>query len=197
MIDLTSFLEFRKHVKSIQSLSDDSQNSQFLSDSHSCAIDFDAVKREYCNAHIGSEDNAKSVDALVLVNGRLTFIEFKNGNISSSQKKNDIKQKVYESLFIFHEISKIPLDTICSNLDFILVYNKLNNVQGHKLQQSPSREAIFSVMSKKSKQSIIRFSMDFLQSRVVSNVFTLNEIEFSSLLKGSMISQGLRVNFKN
>ena len=33
-------------------------------------------------------------------------------------------------------------------------------------------------MSKKSKQSIIRFSMDFLQSRVVSNVFTLNEIEF-------------------
>ena len=185
MIDLTSFLEFRKHVKSIQSLSDDSQNSQFLSDSHSCAIDFDAVKREYCNAHIGSEDNAKSVDALVLVNGRLTFIEFKNGNISSSQKKNDIKQKVYESLFIFHEISKSPLDTICSNLDFILVYNKLNNVQGHKLQQSPSREAIFSVMSKKSKQSIIRFSMDFLQSRVVSNVFTLNEIEFSSLLKGS------------
>ena len=188
MIDLTSFLEFRKHVKSIQSLSDDSQNSQFLSDSHSCAIDFDAVKREYCNAHIGSEDNAKSVDALVLVNGRLTFIEFKNGNISSSQKKNDIKQKVYESIFIFHEITKIPLYSICSNLDFILVYNKLNNVQGHKLQQSPSREAIFSVMSKKSKQSIIRFSMDFLQSRVVSNVFTLNEIEFSSLLKGSKLS---------
>ena len=29
MIDLTSFLEFRKHVKSIQSLSDVSQNSQF------------------------------------------------------------------------------------------------------------------------------------------------------------------------
>ena len=77
MIDLTSFLEFRKHVKSIQSLSDDSQNSQFLSDSHSCPIDFDAVNRQYCNAHIGSEDNAKSVDALVLVNGRLTFIEFK------------------------------------------------------------------------------------------------------------------------
>ena len=188
MIDLTSFLEFRKHVESIQNLSADSQNSQFMSDSQRCAIDFDAVKRESCNAHIGSEDNAKSVDALVLVNGRLTFIEFKNGNISSSQKKNDIKQKVYESLFIFHEISKIPLDTICSNLDFILDYNKLNNVQGHKLQQSPSREAIFSVMSKKSKQSIIRFSMDFLQSRVVSNVFTLNEIEFSSLLKGSMIS---------
>ena len=43
-------------------------------------------------------------------------------------------------------------------------------------------------MSKKSKQSIIRFSMDFLQSRVVSNVFTLDEIEFSNLLKGSMIS---------
>lgn len=105
MIDLTSFLEFRKHVESIQNLSADSQNSQFMSDSQSCAIDFDAVKREYCNAHIGSEDNAKSVDALVLVNGRLTFIEFKNGNISSSQKKNDIKQKVYESLFIFHEIS--------------------------------------------------------------------------------------------
>ena len=95
---------------------------------------------------------------------------------------------MYESIFIFHEITKIPLYSICSNLDFILVYNKLNNVQGHKLQQSPSREAIFSVMSKKSKQSIIRFSMDFLQSRVVSNVFTLNEIEFSSLLKGSMIS---------
>ena len=133
MIDLTSFLEFRKHVESIQNLSADSQNSQFLSDSHSCAIDFDAVKREYCNAHIGSEDNAKSVDALVLVNGRLTFIEFKNGNISSSQKKNDIKQKVYESIFIFHEITKIPLYSICSNLDFILVYNMLNNVQGHKL----------------------------------------------------------------
>ncbi len=43
-------------------------------------------------------------------------------------------------------------------------------------------------MSKKSKQSIIRFSMDFLQSRVVSNVFTLDEIEFSSLLKGSKLS---------
>ena len=43
-------------------------------------------------------------------------------------------------------------------------------------------------MSKKSKQSIIRFSMDFLQSRVVSNVFTLNEIECSSLLKGSKLS---------
>ena len=39
--------------------------SQFMSDSQSCAIDFDAVKREYCNAHVGSEDNAKSVDALV------------------------------------------------------------------------------------------------------------------------------------
>ena len=61
MIDLTSFLEFRKHVESIQSLSADSQNSQFISDSQSCAIDFDAVKRGYCNAHIGSEDNAKSV----------------------------------------------------------------------------------------------------------------------------------------
>lgn len=73
-------------------------------------------------------------------------------------------------------------------MDFILVYNMLNNVQGHKLQQSPSREAIFSVIGKKSKQSIIRFSMDFLQSRVVSNVFTLNEIEFSSLLKGSKLS---------
>ena len=36
-----------------------------MSDSQSCAIDFDAVKREYCNAHVGSEDNAKSVDALV------------------------------------------------------------------------------------------------------------------------------------
>ena len=31
MIDLTSFLEFRKHVESIQNLSADSQNSQFMS----------------------------------------------------------------------------------------------------------------------------------------------------------------------
>ena len=30
MIDLTSFLEFRKHVKSIQSLSDDSQNTKSI-----------------------------------------------------------------------------------------------------------------------------------------------------------------------
>lgn len=129
----------------------------------------------------GENDTGKSSVSKALYSVFSSFYHF-NKSIYS-QRKLEIADLLNSLLG-----KKIPLDTICSNLDFILVYNKLNNVQGHKLQQSPSREAIFSVMSKKSKQSIIRFSMDFLQSRVVSNVFTLNEIEFSSLLKGSMIS---------
>ena len=92
---------------------------------------FDLVKRHYVNGFGLSEDAITSVDAIVPLEDRILFVEFKNGQVNN----RNIKDKARDSLLVFLEIIGENIAFSRSNIDFIVVYNLEKNPLPRQVQK--------------------------------------------------------------
>ena len=105
MNEWTHYNIFVNNIKPLQILSRDDSNTNnihYMVDSQISAIDFDKVKEIYAKG-LGISQTPTSIDAILPLEERFIFIEFKNGKINSEEKRN-IKSKIKDSLLIFCDI---------------------------------------------------------------------------------------------
>ena len=91
-------LAFDNYIDTLKETSKDSDNDEYMIDLENPVINYDLFQKgffEYYNKLV-----ACSIDALVNIDDEWFFIEFKNGEINSKQKKN-ISEKVGHSIFSF------------------------------------------------------------------------------------------------
>lgn len=91
-----------KYNTTLEQLSFDKDNKQYMTNSQKTAIDFDKVKDDYSTQNVINKP--KSNDALYIAKNNIHyFIEFKNRNYRKIDRF-DIILKIYDSLFILSDI---------------------------------------------------------------------------------------------
>ncbi len=178
---------FRENISTLKktSLDDESMAKQYMTNAAVSVIHFDKVKKAYIrNLERKPEFLPCSSDALYIGNGgKISFIEFKNGRVNGKQR-NNVYQKVYDSLLIFCDITKVSVSFCRDHAEFILVYNEVKNdeIKEEKeeggLQESESRVEIGKYFSRKGKKHFIRFGLERFERLYLKRVFTYTEAEF-------------------
>lgn len=171
MIDNEMFSSCRSTLKET---SFDSAKNEYMIESNDEVVDFDLVKRKYTNGLGLSEDCAKSVDALFEKNGRIVFAEFKNCDIK--KKRGAIRDKIYNSILIYCDITGQTVKKLRDNSDFVLVYNGKDNSYGHPGEEHFGyiSDKVFKYANKRE----ILFGFDKLKGLYFNDVYTMNEREF-------------------
>lgn len=129
MINLDDFTYFsRKRSLKILSRNGDS----YMTESDLIAISFDKAKEKYAREY-SLEIMPTSNDALFQLKNRIFFVEFKDGNIGYELQKDgcfrldNIERKIYDSLFLFCDMTKQHVSDTRQYLTYILVYNHENS----------------------------------------------------------------------
>lgn len=165
---------FAENITPLSKTSEDSTKliPESMTGSQVMVINFDAVKEAYFKS-FGVAMFTNSVDALVLQNnGRLAFIEFKNGKVEN--EKRNIRLKIKSSLLIFCDIMNQSVDFTRENLDFYLIYNHENDSE---------KEKISNIIINKAKKEIIRFGLSRYNKVFFNNVHTYSDIQFRTVIK--------------
>ena len=157
---------------------------QYMTSSETEVVNFDLVKRHYVNGFGLSEDAITSVDAIVPLEDRILFIEFKNGQVNN----RNIKDKARDSLLVFLEIIGENIAFSRSNIDFIVVYNLEKNplprqVQKGQLQETPSRDSIADHYMGKAIKEIICLDLERYQRLYNRNIHTYSKERFEEYLQ--------------
>lgn len=184
MTNLSQVQTFIDNLKTLHDTSYDEDNNQYMTNSTFPAIDFDDVKTSYVlsNSTISSA-NMRSNDALIIldsINGKFLFIEFKNGNIQSSHKKEEIRCKIAESLLIFNDIIKENLTFDRNSVNYILVYNKNNNPKFQN-QRTSSLTKIATSIGATANMTYLINGFDRYRA-YFHDIKTINETEFSVIV---------------
>lgn len=167
--DYTFFIENKKTLKEISVDDSDPDNPKYMTESSEEAVCFDGVKDSYTNIYGDPQNTVKSVDGLIKVDKDIVLIEFKNGVISDSLKK-EIGVKIRDSLLIFGDITETTIGYSRKYMDFILVYNEEKN--------QPSKVKIGSYLMKKADENYVRFGMKKYKGIYFKAVYTYSEQEF-------------------
>lgn len=184
MTNLSQVSIFNNNLKTLHDTSYDEDNNQYMTNSTFPAIDFDDVKLSYVlsNSTISSA-NMRSNDALVIldsVNGKFLFIEFKNGDIQSNHKKEEIRCKIAESLLIFNDIINETLTFDRNSVNYILVYNKGNNPKFQD-QRTSSLTKIATSIGATANMTYLINGFDRYRA-YFHDIKTINETEFSVIV---------------
>ena len=181
MINLSQESIFINNLRNLHDISYDRNNNAYMTNSEYPAIDFDGVKNSYIfsNSKI-SASNMRSNDALIVldyINGKFLFIEFKNGDIHSTHKKEEIRSKIAESLLILNDIIHEDLTFDRNNINYILVYNQSKNPSFQK-QRSNSLTRIANTLASWSNTTYLINGFDKYKA-FFHDVKTINETEFN------------------
>lgn len=173
MIEVTEYPLLAKHMTSLRKTSKDDNaqdNITYMTDSNLSVINFDAVAKEYARVyHI--KGIPTSNDALYIAkDGKLVFIEFKNGIIDKPTLYN-IKQKNYESIIVLTDILGKTVSYTRTNVEYILVYNGEKN----------SKRSIANHFTKKAKNNFVQFGLEMFKGYCFSNVYTYTKDEFDNI----------------
>lgn len=103
----------------LKELSKDNTNNEYMTESNEIAINFDKVKDVYIK-DVCPKNKPTSNDALKYIGDEFYFIEFKNGNIKNVK---NIRDKVFESLLMFSDITGNTISYTRNKGNYILVYN--------------------------------------------------------------------------
>lgn len=175
VINLTDYNIFSNNIISFKEASmddSDKNNIQYMTESAMDVVSFDAVKTQYTNALGLSEENAKSVDALMTTPDCLVLVEFKNGKMKT--EKSNVINKVRDSLLILCDIIEKSISYTRKNMKFILVYNESKNCS--------SRNRIAKHFSHKANEPFISFGMETFKEIYFKEVYTYTELEFEQYL---------------
>ena len=120
------------------------------------------------------------LNAVANKNGKLIFIEFKNGCITSKMGKEQIRSKISESLLILTDILDAKLQEIRKLICYVLVYNRDKNELFEK-QRRTSKYKLFTGIANFAKTN--HLIKEFDRYRVFFHkVYTINEDELEEIL---------------
>ena len=177
---------FNECKSTLKETSYDGANKEYMTDSLLEVIDFDKVKLQYCNL-LGLEGEVpKSCDALLFLQNKTIFIEFKNGKVETF----DVRKKIYDSVLIFSDLKKCTISETRKNIEYILVYNEEKNKNSkdcrefskREIQESKSFKSISNSISKLAKKEIIRFRIGDFQNYILKDIHTYTMEEFEEKL---------------
>lgn len=173
MININDYDILRNNRKSLKELSEDTANSEYMTESTMEAIDFDTVKESYTRKLKLPMTNAFSVDAILCKDNKIIFIEFKNGFMEKATIQN-VHNKVRDSLLILNAITNINVCTTQKEAEFILVYNERKN---------NSKKNITNSIMKKAKKEMILFGLHRFETLYFKDVHTYTKQEFNQYIK--------------
>lgn len=131
MINLNEYKELWFSKK--DTLKNLSQNgSSYMTESDIIAVSFDKAKERYVREY-HLKVVPKSNDALFQSKDHIFFVEFKDGNIGYELQKDgafrldNIERKIYDSLFLFCDMTNQHISDTRQYLTYILVYNYANS----------------------------------------------------------------------
>ncbi|MBQ3023931.1 MAG: hypothetical protein IJD23_01310 [Spirochaetaceae bacterium] len=185
---------FSQYIKTIDEISFDNANNVYMTESKLKAVDFDTFKTNYFfrNTNISSKE-MRSNDALFILNEEnFIFIEFKNGDITSSLQKEKIRNKITESLLILNDVLEKNLTFDRSHIDYILVYNTSKNGKFEK-QRVNSLTKFSSKMASYAKKTFLIAGFDRYKI-FFHDVKTVNEKEFEFIVQSL---ENNKYNFEN
>lgn len=183
--------ENEKHRCSLKKASEDSdgKNPGYMTESEMEVINFDKVKDSYIRGMKLSKTPCSN-DALYFAeNGKIYFIEFKNG-FMTPKKVYEVYNKIYDSLLIFNDIVGKTISFCRENVYFILVYNESNNhgKNGDEEQdaskkdeaekQDSAKSQIAKHIHKKAKRKFERFGLKRFEKIYFKEVYAYTEMEF-------------------
>lgn len=186
MINIDEYPIFQKNITTLKQASLDGGGDieKFMTESQLMVINFDKVKDEYAgNLHLAIRP--KSNDALYIISDKeAAFIEFKNGYLQSQEKTEEVKNKIYDSLLIFCDITGKNISETRKHLNYILVFSEEKNPEHEnahpktEVQVSQSREAISKNVFNYAKERKIRFGLEKFKNFCFKEVTTYSKDEF-------------------
>lgn len=188
MVDLSSYEAFARHLSTLKETSLDCRDGKavYMTESSLCAVNFDDVKNEYVqNLHLS--EIPKSNDALFVCGDTLLFAEFKNGYIDRA-KQFEIRKKIYDSLFIFTDITSLRISDLRKMMEYILVYNETANAGNKELspknevQPSVSFNQIAQTLRGYAQKEYVCFGLLRYQNYCFKAVHTYTQAEFEAYL---------------
>lgn len=186
MLELKELEHFSDELTSLKETSYDEDNDAYLTNLDVIVYDFDKIKERYVKElktclSLSSIPSFRSNDALYNKNGKLIFIEFKNGCITSSKGKEEIRSKISESLLILTDILDAKLKEIRKLACYILVYNQDKN-KSFEQQRETSKYKLFTGIANLAKTN--HLIEDFDRYRIFFHkVYTINENELEDVLE--------------
>ncbi len=169
--DINKHPLFVKHKKTLKRISKDSANDSYMTKIKAKAVDFDALKDEYIIRYGGLE-GIRSNDALLedRVNHVLVFVEFKNGNITDPASKKKLREKIFDSMAIFTDLTNKTITYSREHMEYVLVYNDEKNHFKHNIKRRVARRA---------KQETIHFGLAKFKHYFFKDVHTYTKEEFN------------------
>lgn len=190
MLDLDEYDILMRNMSTLQECSkddSDSVNPQYMTYKKMQVINFDGVKTEYVASLGITENQPKSLDSLMVFDGKLTFVEFKNG--SMKKEKDKVREKALVSLLIFNDIMGNDISYTRENVDMILVYNDEKNPSSKSkktyVRESASRDYLKNAFLKKADEEFVRFQLWRLQRLYFHRVHTYRLEEFEKYLEAA------------
>lgn len=165
---------------------------EYMTESEMQVINFDSVKEDYVKkGRLKLSEVPSSNDALFLgKDGRVCFIEFKNGEIDS-MKNLKVKLKIYDSILIFLDIIKEDLQYSRENIDYILVFNEnkkhttkhfsgknMERLLRSEVNESDARSTITGILTEKSGKEYIQFDLEKYKGFIFREVHTYTRSQF-------------------
>lgn len=170
MIDISKYPILNNHQTTLRKTSKDDNNKnniEFMTESKLRVINFDTVAREYARKH-KLKGIPTSNDALFISSdGRIWFIEFKNGVIDKETQYN-IKYKIFDSVFILTDILEENICFSREKVEYVLVYNNKKN----------SKTLIADYISKKANTHFIEKGLEKFKGYCLRDVYTYTKEEF-------------------
>lgn len=181
MIKIENYPILNNNISTLKETSKDNANEEYMVDSLISVVDFDKVKSEYLRKFkLG--DVLKSNDALFISEyGNITFIEFKNGDLSKRVKVKALKEKIPDSLLILLDIIDKTVSFARNNIDYILVYNETknpDNQNNNEMKISKNRTRIAHDLFKLANKKPTRFNLGIYEKLFFNKVYTYDEEEF-------------------
>lgn len=192
MIKLSDYPIFSENLSTLKETSVDKRDSNnyiCMTESNRPVVSFDLVKEKYTeNLRLSSVP--KSNDALFDdENGKLIFVEFKNGYIDS-KKQFDIRKKIYDSTLIFSDIVSAGISNLRQCMEYVLVYNEIANAanpdisdkKANYVQESAFFDRFAKTMGRLAKDEYVGFGVKMFENYCFKKVHTYTEREFEKYL---------------
>ena len=184
MLNFETLERYNYTSTSLKNTSYDEINDAYLTDLETLVYDFDKIKDRYvqdirdCHSALPS---FRSNDALYNKNGKLIFIEFKNGCITSGKEKAEVRSKISESLLILTDILDAKLKEMRNVCCYVLVYNKKNNASFERQRNNKSINQMATTLANLAGSKFLIAGFD--RYRVFfREVYTINEDELKGVL---------------
>ena len=161
---------FVDNIKPLRDISVDGQGETcaFMTECTNDAVYFDGVMKDYIH-DLNVSETPKSIDALIIrEDAQMFFIEFRNGKLDSSDS-HEIRQKIFNSVFVLTDIYGKGISYMRDFLSFILVYNESKNASSYSI--------IAQATSKLADAKIVKLGLGCFRNYCFKSVFTYTENE--------------------